>query len=342
MNLNSIWIRILAIVSAGLVIGALLLAQTRVIQASELSLLTFASIAFASGALASVFLDRRKPIPDSVSISLVGPSRVGKTVFISISLDQFLTAPEASPIRLLPYGAETTEAIDSVVAQIRSGHWPPPTPSGKWFEYKARVSVRKGAYRGRSPPKLNVGDFPGEDIRQLVPGTPQWLHKSTAFRYVIDSDAVFFVIDAGFLVRSAVSELAHYDATYKAALQVLYEEKVASDVKMEMPVGVILTKTDLLPHADGAIPSSQVDSALYSARVTRQLTGLVEEKLPGFSALLRNLCRTTSIFPVSSVGSVRKDGGPPTQLKPVGIRAPWEWALRELLPDLPKEQTQEN
>jgi hypothetical protein len=337
MTILSNWTRLLAIVLATLAAVLVGASAFRLTSATADSALVGASLAVAAAVLVTALLVRVDSVPDSVTISVVGPSRVGKTVFISVSLDLFMTSPEGDSIRLVPYGAETAEAVDSVVAQIRSGAWPPKTPSGKWFEYKARVSLRKGVWRRRSPPKLNVGDFPGEDIDQFVPGTPKWFHKSTAFRYVIDSDAVFFVVDAGLLVGSTSAQLAHSDATFKAALQVIYDEKVGSQAKLILPIGIILAKSDLLPGATKAADVGREAESSYGESVERQLIALFDEKLAGFSALLKNLCQTKAFFAVSAVGYVRRDGRPPEQLKPVGIRAPWEWALRELLPDIPKE-----
>ncbi len=221
-----------------------------------------------------------------------------------------LMGGKVDEVSFAPYGLETTERVGQDMDQLLHGRWLPATETTTVFSYRANAYVGSGL-RQRSY-KLEITDYAGEYTTEFVPGGASWLHRSDYFRYVTRSDAVFLIVDAGLIMADA-DRTRSLESSYVAAVEALVEAKGQSGARMiNTPVGLVFTKLDL-------VLSDEKDS--------KTAVDELASRLPRLVGRCRSLCRHFATFAVSAVGSLSPDGGPPAELRPLGVVEPLRWVL---------------
>jgi len=238
---------------------------------------------------------------------MLGYPGSGKTVYLTVLFNE-LAVNRTSGLTFSPYGSETIERVNNNLNILARGEWLSSTVIGELFPFRAIVVLKPRIYRRSF--RIEIGDFAGEHVKEFMPLSERWLHKSKYFNYVIQSDAVFLIVDMTSLLPVVKKEeVDQIQNAFKAALQILFEQKkVAIGKKMRTPVAIILTKTDLCGF-DEAL-------TIFKSRM-RELNGLCEQILENYH-----------VFPISSVGAVKPDGNPPDRLRPYGIVEPLVWILK--------------
>ena len=265
----------------------------------------------ALGGLSAYWLVRvvyRNPV--SMTIALVGFRASGKTVYVTVLFDM-LQRQRAGRIMFAPYGAETVERVSGDLSGMSFGKWPPATPIGSVFFYTAQASVSKGLGFLRRRYKLRVADYAGEHMAELDPTSAQWLHRTSYFKTVVESEAIIMTVDCATLVAGVKSDIDDMQNAYIAALQILAEAKGATaDRKLRAPVALLFLKADVLA---GRMKESEAMAAM------ERLLEVCEGR-----------CRYFESYFVSSVGQVQDQRRPPSEIRPHNVVEPIGWILDHL------------
>lgn len=273
---------------------------------------TVAALSLAAGAfvvmtLAYYLISSTRQLPTSLSVALVGPPGVGKTVFLTILFRELETG-RLGPLLFAPAGPETTQEVARNVSLMASGEFPPPTPIGKPLVYQAVARL------GRLLPReyrISISDFAGEYLFRK-PSDENWLLDADFFKYLVSSDAILFMIDCRTLLDDEAERAAHLENTLIAALNLVIEQRNANPMQpLKTPVALVFSKADLVWNA-GADGEKKVVA-----------------RLANFIAICTRRCRRFSYFFVSALGESPSDGNqPPRRIAPRGIVEPIAWILR--------------
>ena len=284
---------------------------------SDTALIVF--IAVAIGTVGAIVVSSQRistAHPRSLSIALIGPSRSGKTVYLTMLYDQ-LRGREERGLTFTAYGTSTIEEVARNLGLIRSGQFPPPTPIDAHFRWEAVASFGSSLVSRRY--RISIMDYAGHHLDLIRPWEGEWLHRSRFFEYVLSSDAVLIMVD--------VERLLYHDKLYTedpipaleqiliAAVQTLIEKRHPGGDPTrpsDIPVALLISKSDLL--------GSLVDERKALAR------------LPGLISVCEQRCKYFKCFFVSSLGTPPKKGKngnaiPPSHLAPEGIVEPILWIL---------------
>lgn len=267
-------------------------------------ILVFALTALIASQITYILMSGIKS-PTTLTISLLGFPRSGKTVYLTMLFDELQRGHEAR-LRFKPYGEESSERVEQNLSTLKSGKWLPPTEPGTVFFYRAIAEMPRFLFKKMF--KLEVGDFAGQQFREFDPESEEWLHKTSYFRYVVHSDAVIFAIDAD-VVLNKPSECEQMQSAFITALNILIENKSVSarQMKLEVPLAVVIMKWDLV--------SESVEDFL------KRLHRLME--------VCTARCQQCWTFTVSSTGGVGHEGAPPSDLKPSDVTKPIVWILQK-------------
>jgi len=162
--------------------------------------------------------------------------------------------------------------------------------------------------------KVEIGDYAGEQMSELGPSIPTWLHTSEYFKYVVQSDAVIITLDTDKLMHSDGATRESIQNTYIAAFQVLAEQKGATESRrLRCPVALVFLKVDVLDK------EFLTGSQTFSEELDRYAQRLID--------VCSHRCRAFKVFYVSSVGSLKQDGFPDVEIHPFGVIRPLVWIL---------------
>jgi len=266
----------------------------------------FAVLSALLGAYSVVFLRLFSRNATTVTISLLGFPRSGKTVYLTTLFDA-LQRESRDGLRFVPYGRETIEEVTSNLNLLAEGVWLPRTPPGNVFFYRANAVISGPLLRRRL--KIEIGDYAGERMEEMNPSSSRWLHKTDYFKYAVQSDAVMLALDTQVILSADPSEREQMQNAFVAAVQVLAEEKGATeDRKLRAPVALLFMKYDV-------------------ARDRRRAELL--ERVPRLIEVCETRCRNFEVFYVSSTGPLDKEGAPPRHLESEGVADPLVWILRK-------------
>ena len=186
--------------------------------------------------------------PISITVSIVGFPRVGKTVFLTMLFEE-LQKRQNSNIKFSPYGTETIERVIKDVNTLRNGEWLEKTAVNKVFFYRANASIKKASFllpRNEQKYKIEIADYAGEYIDEFNPQHDNWLHRTEYFDYVVKSDAIFFALDISKFLYEREQYRKEVDGII-AALQILAEKKGAIyDEVVKVPISILFLKSDLI------------------------------------------------------------------------------------------------
>jgi hypothetical protein len=242
--------------------------------------------------------------PTTLTISLLGFPRSGKTVYLTALFDA-LQRESREGLRFVAYGRETIEEVNNNISLLEKGTWLPKTQPGSVFFYRASAIVGRGFVRSRY--KVEIGDYAGEQMEEMNPSSSRWLHKTEYFKYVIQSDAVILALDTQMILSTDQGARGQMENAFVAAVQVLAEEKGATeDRRLLAPVALVFMKHDMAREKD------QCD---------------LEKYIPRLIQVCRSRCRNFRVFYVSSTGPLERPGTPPKHLDGEGVVEPLIWIL---------------
>ncbi|MFV1977220.1 MAG: hypothetical protein ACC651_15875, partial [Candidatus Scalindua sp.] len=213
---------------------------------------------------------------------------------------------EANTVAFQPYGRDTIEEVEKNIRTLQSGKWLKPTNTESVFYFRANAHVRGGFFEKKYT--VEIGDYAGEKSKEFDSSSDEWLHKTDYFKYVITSDIILLAIDGALIADKDNSGLNDTQSALIAAMQVLLDEKgINLDSQLEVPVAILILKSDLLPEGYDPLEYGHFN----------RLFSLCEKR-----------CRYFNSFKVSSIGSVDEKGNPTKHLLPKNVAEPMVWALR--------------
>ncbi|MBE9595145.1 MAG: GTPase domain-containing protein [Proteobacteria bacterium] len=192
------------------------------------------------------FFIQKYSVPWSYNVAIVGFPRSGKTTLL-ISLFGEIFAGMILPIRITPKGTKTIERINESLEMLKKGQALGPTKDQDRFAFRANLTIRR--YHFPRTYKVEFGDFPGDESQVYSEKYGSWLHTTEFFKWVVDSDAIIFVIDLGrYLVRdeSRIAYVAQISSALRAAWQHFLDsnEHRIQEVRQH-PLVLVFTKADL-------------------------------------------------------------------------------------------------
>lgn len=192
------------------------------------------------------FIIQKYSVPLSHTVAIVGFPRSGKTTLL-ISLFGDIFAGMILPIRITPKGTKTIERINESLEMLKKGQALGPTKDQDRFAFRADLTIKRFPFPHTY--KVEFGDFPGDESQDYSEKYGSWLHTTEFFKWVVDSDAIIFVIDLGrYLVRdeSRIAYVAQISSALRAAWQHFLDsnEHRIKEVRQH-PLVLVFTKADL-------------------------------------------------------------------------------------------------
>lgn len=284
--------------------------------------------------------------PATVTIAVLGLPAAGKSTYVNVLLHE-LQQNTPTGWQFHPYSLETIEHVTMTIKELVQGNWPQRTISETMHTYRANLTVKGSFAKPVFRYKLEVADYAGENTEVMAANGP-WLHHQDFFRYAVNADIVFILIDVTRLTDisvNAAQDAATIVMEYVSVLQTLAAHRGAQNFQLiNSPVAVLFTKYDLI---DGFEPTKEqpritihkagnsLDSSisdLHEQLLKKELSKHVE----GLINTGKKLCKNFAAFRVSSVGHM--EHGVPTSISPFGVVEPLIWAV-DLLPNTLREDS---
>ena len=241
-------------------------------------------------------------------VALLGPSAVGKTVYLGMLMDMLSQQPERWQI--LARGAFSVTLQQTTAAALARCQFPDKTPSEpeRWNWVHCEVGLK----RPRRALDLVVPDMAGEALLQEV-------DHPYSFRVI----HAFLQKCAGAMILVDAERLScgNREQDHFSMKLATYLGEVDDDARRgwrRKPVAVIFTKTDQCP-ACAADPE-----------------GFAKARAPGLWQQCRQRFRRSAFFAASVVGGsmvVESDEGRiavPLRIEPRGVVEPFRWLLEQL------------
>ncbi len=241
-------------------------------------------------------------------LAVIGPSGVGKTVYLGMLLDMLSRQPQPGGGSILARGAMSITLQQAVVGSLARGTFPAKTPSEPERWSWVHCQIRSAA---RQPPlELIVPDLAGEalleemDHPQSYPGVFRFLSRCAGGIVLVDAEEV----DAG-VPRQAYAAMKIL--TYLSELQ-----HDGRPVWRNRPLAIVLSKAD-------RCESCFDDPAEF---VRSRAAGLWQQCTDGFShhrffaASVTGACAARNLRGVGRVVV-------PLRIEPRGIIEPFEWLI---------------
>jgi GTPase SAR1 family protein len=244
--------------------------------------------------------------PKPLKIAVVGRPRVGKTVFLTVLFD-LLQSKLDPTVAFQAYGVETIEAVNSSLSMLRRGLWLQPTSPNSVFFYRANATIGRGFLANRYT--VEVGDYAGEHLEEFIPSSELWLHKTDYFKYVLGADGIIFCLDGEDFAKRDRVKIQQSLTDLIVCFQLLLSEKgITADGVLDVPVAVVVLKSDLLLKVARPYVIDSV-GALDS---------------------IRHRCKKFDIFFVSAVGAIDSEGRPTMDAHTHSVCDPMLWLLKTL------------
>ena len=186
-----------------------------------------------------------EPLPHYVA--LVGFPQTGKTTLIVSLFDEIL-AGKIPSIRAIPRGSKTIDKVNEHLETFKNGRALGPTKDQDIFSFRADIKLKR--YILTRTYKVEFGDFPGEDSDEYALKYGPHLHSTEFFKWVVESDAIIFVVDlAPYLTARDEARIA-YIAQISSAMRIAWEHFLDSNVHQinsvkKHPLVLAFTKADL-------------------------------------------------------------------------------------------------
>lgn len=276
-----------------------------------------------------------------VTIAIGGAEKVGKTVYTNVVAGR-LGESESASLRFTPE-ARTAQQVYRVISDLRRKRWPPSTGSDDIDRYRGKVELRdqplySRLVRGRIEFDLELGDSAGalwEEVAHPEPKESSRLIDSTFFEYVGESSALLYFIAADTL-RGEPGRVADHVDDLVSTIQVLRNIEARGTPQLTKPIGVVISKADLLSRAEldalrglfssmfrGSEPTPRLDAGFsndFSASM---------ERLEHLTTVMSRQVRACEGFIVSAIGAAQPGGSAKDPL--ASVEHPVEWVIREIL-----------
>jgi hypothetical protein len=175
---------------------------------------------------------REGPVP--ATIALVGPSNVGKTVFLTRAYSLLAQAVYGEAISLEPT-RESSEILGPLIHTLEvEREWPPGTVKVAEIPFSL-------FYRLKEILRFKWIDLPGG----VFTNRGQWLEEAEAFeRQLVNCDAVAMLLDALDLEEALDKPNVPYRATYHGVARELYGRlQEVGEAARPIPLAIIVTKS---------------------------------------------------------------------------------------------------
>ena len=292
--------------------------------------------------------------PPGVRVGIFGQANSGKTVYYTVLHEeckigrdlQITVTDHATASTLLEHyrniwGLSTAQGAGTVVDVRGEQKFPDPTE-------KEQVLIANAVLDGGAKMRLVMYEYNGKRVSL----TESAEGRERVFDFMTGCDGILFFYDPKLLKAELQSQ------AFVASCIALLERLAPLNSSLPIPVGLVITKADLLPGFSGENqvvlipPESEhwlagdvdtlLESVLADERVAKNATwaGTVREVLVTLRELLKAVVGRTldfQVFFVSATGQTPEKVGadvgrsiyvPPRKLTPVGIKTPLYWLLR--------------
>ncbi|CAN2041653.1 GTPase domain-containing protein [Candidatus Magnetomoraceae bacterium gMMP-15] len=201
------------------------------------------------GGLLALFVNWwfNKKLPKAYNIALVGFPKSGKTTLITRMFGEFF-ARNIQGINIVPKGTKTIERINDNLEKLEIGKKLGPTADQDLFAYRANVNLSGILPFFSRTYKIEFGDFQGEQSEKFTGKDEEWLHKTEFFKWVMESDAVIFIVDlACYLSNPDESRIyvSKISKAFRAAWQHILEYHENKGDAKKIPIVLAFTKADI-------------------------------------------------------------------------------------------------
>jgi hypothetical protein len=295
--------------------------------------------------------------PDGIRVGLVGHSNSGKTVYLSVlhddcktardlqlSVSDSVTAGELLANHRKMWGLTPAAGQGTMVDVRQDPQFPPLTRQDTVMKMVANLD------RSRKLPVVTY-DYAGDAI--AIGAADNSAEKVVDF--LLGCDGLLFFFDPKTLGSPTQWQ------SHAAAFESIIQQLGPLDQRLPIPVGLVVTKADVLPgfkgdqHVSLIHPSEEpvlaedydefVEQILANPRIQSdpEWAGSVREVLIKLKAFLKITVGRTldfQVFFVSSVGTEPEKIGaelgrsiykPPDVIRPIGVRRPVYWLLKSMV-----------
>jgi len=205
-----------------------------------------ASIGGALFAWLGVLVVRRYEPAPQYSVALIGFPRSGKTTLIVSLFGEMFAGQIGRQLR--PSGESTINRVNELLAQLQMGRALGPTEDQDRFAF--RSELKSGRFPFSRMYKVEFGDFPGSDSVAYLQKYGPWLHTTEFFKWVVEADALVFVVDVAEFYRDQGRQTA-YVAEMSSAIRAAWQHYVEANKEQRarcrrVRVVLVFTKADLL------------------------------------------------------------------------------------------------
>lgn len=243
-------------------------------------------------------------------VTVIGDSNVGKTVYLGYLLD--MLSRRAGEYEAVPKGPFSINLQQTVMSHIASRMFPPKTPNevDEWHWVYVQVADRARSDRWYD---LVMPDMAGEAIAEELDSP----HSYTVIRGVLtQSDGIMLMVDAS---QAAMGNVHADFFAFKLLSYVDQLSTLKSDVKVQIPVAILLCKSDFCPQA--------FDDPIQFAKTNlNRLWNLTDSRFQNVAFF------ATSVIGAIGFGTDADDNVVPVPLHsaPRGVMEPYEWLLTAL------------
>ena len=275
-----------------------------------------------------------RTIPTRIAIG--GSPGAGKTVYTNVVAGR-LGESESSILRFTPE-ARTAQQIYTTISDLRRKRWPPSTGRDEIDRYRGKVELLNRPFysrlaQGRIEIDLELGDSAGQlwdEVADADRREPSRLIESTFFEYVGESSALLYFIAADTLQNDPTAVADHVDDLL-STLQVLRSIEVGGRPQLTKPIGVIISKADLLTDVELRTLRSVFDDTPSDPDARALEPGFCAsmERIEHLTIVMSRQVRAFEGFIVSALRAAQRPAGSADSL--VRVERPIEWAIRQVL-----------
>ena len=181
--------------------------------------------------------------PTTLTLSLLGLPHSGKTVYLTVLFRELLIHGNLPGFSL--YGEETIERVQEDYKSLQLSHWLPATDimGSNVFYYRAIVNSTGMIPKPRY--KLEIADYAGEYLESELVSNHSFLHRTKYFKYVLDSDIIFPIIDMEKFAKNGRDYVIEVEQSIVAAFDIIRQNKTSIG-KCKTPVCLLFLKSDCI------------------------------------------------------------------------------------------------
>jgi hypothetical protein len=244
-------------------------------------------------------------IPTSLTISLLGLPNSGKTVYLTVLFRELLIQNSLRGVSL--YGEETVERVQKDFLSLQNSEWLSPTDISGSNVFYYRAIINSDLLISKPKYKLEIADYAGEFLENELISNDSFFHRTKYFKYVMDSDIIFVIIDLERYYHSKRDYVIEIEKTIIAALEILKQNK-SNTKKCRTPIGILLLKSDYL-------------------KVINHSESFIKTEFDALLTYAKNHFRNYNTFFVSAISSEPLKDRWGRFIKPDNVIQPLDWAL---------------